>query len=133
MAMLASALWRCWREATASMNADVAPMATAGAGPNRAIARTIARNAPDNRRLRISTITRSLVMASTRSSRSRESGCQSAVRLTVAAAPADDTSRDLVATTNVVRVVNTSPVIGTLTLCLSLTNEPLDALSQELE
>ena len=34
------------RESTASINAETAPIATAGAGPSSAIARTIARNAP---------------------------------------------------------------------------------------
>src|SRR3954462_10354666 len=109
------------------------PMATAGAGPSSAIASTIARNAPDSRRLRISTITRSLVIARTSSSTTNESGRQSAAWLTVAAPMADDTSMDPAASMSVVRLVNTPPVIGTLGLGLRLTTQRLGVLPQELE
>src|SRR3954453_18644003 len=118
---------------SASMTQDETPMATAGAGPSSAIASTIARNAPESRRLRISTITRSLVIARTSSSRTSDSGRQSSARLTVAATTADDTSMDPATSISVVRLFNAPPVIGTLGLGLRLTTQRLGVLPQELE
>ena len=67
-------------------------MATAGAGPSSAIARTIARNEPEIRIPRNSIVRTSLPMASTSSSKTSSMGSQSCFGGRDSHQPAEDSS-----------------------------------------
>ena len=65
------------QSSAASTSTDAVAMATAGAGPRSAMASTSARNEPDIRTPRTSTVSASLPTARTRSSSTSSIGCQS--------------------------------------------------------
>ena len=65
-------------ERIASISDADAPMAAAGAGPSSTMASTMARNEPETRTPRKSTVSTSLITASENRSRTSIAGCQSA-------------------------------------------------------
>jgi hypothetical protein len=89
----------------ASMIIDVTAIATAGAGPSRAIANTSEVNDPESRRERVSTGIASLTIVTSASAMTSSIGCQSEAREDSTAPATDATSNAPCMATRVLRPI----------------------------